>query len=78
MPERSSKKDFSQTAFSIVNRAVDPQAKPEVSGDFVMRIMREMGRKGGLKGGKARTESLSKEQRTEIAKRGAAARWKKG
>jgi hypothetical protein len=37
----------------------------------------ELGRLGGLKGGKARAESLTPEQRTEIAKKAAQARWKK-
>ena len=36
-----------------------------------------LGRKGGLKGGKARAEKLTPEERSEIAKKGAAARWKK-
>jgi hypothetical protein len=36
-----------------------------------------LGRLGGLKGGKARAESLSKRKRTEIARLAAAARWKK-
>jgi len=36
-----------------------------------------LGRRGGLKGGKARAESLSKERRREIAKDAAKARWKK-
>ncbi|WP_297794699.1 hypothetical protein [Mycobacterium sp.] len=35
-----------------------------------------LGRKGGLKGGKARAAKLTPEQRTEIAKKAAAARWK--
>ncbi len=35
-----------------------------------------LGRKGGLKGGKARAASLSKKKRSDIAKRAAAARWK--
>ncbi len=35
----------------------------------------EAQRKGGLKGGKARAEKLSAEERREIAKKGAAARW---
>jgi hypothetical protein len=35
-----------------------------------------LGRKGGLKGGKARAESMSPARRTEIAKRAAATRWK--
>lgn len=36
-----------------------------------------LGRRGGLKGGKARAESLSAEQRSEIAKVAARARWKR-
>ncbi len=34
-------------------------------------------RNGGLKGGKARAESLTREQRTEIAKKAALKRWGK-
>jgi len=34
-----------------------------------------LGRKGGLKGGKARAESLTAEQRSGIAKKAAAKRW---
>jgi hypothetical protein len=33
--------------------------------------------KGGMKGGKARSAALTPEQRSEIAKAAAAARWKK-
>lgn len=36
-----------------------------------------LGRMGGLKGGKARADSLSKKQRSEIAKLAAKARWGK-
>lgn len=35
----------------------------------------EFGRRGGLKGGKARAAALTPEQRSEIARRAAAARW---
>jgi hypothetical protein len=34
-------------------------------------------RKGGLKGGKARAESMTAERRAEIAKKAAAKRWSK-
>lgn len=37
-----------------------------------------LGRLGGLKGGKARAEKLSEEERKEIARKAAEARWKKG
>jgi hypothetical protein len=38
---------------------------------------KELHRKGGLRGGKARAASLSSEARREIAQKAAAARWKK-
>jgi hypothetical protein len=61
------KKDFAQLALSIVERATRAvTAKPA-----------KKGRAGGLKGGKARAKSLTKKQRSEIAKIAAAARWKK-
>lgn len=37
-----------------------------------------LGRLGGLKGGKARAEALTKKQRSKIAKKAAAARWAQG
>lgn len=49
-----------------------PPAKPAKNAAAV-----ELGRLGGLKGGRARAESLSKKKRAEIAKLAAAARWKK-
>jgi hypothetical protein len=40
-------------------------------------LARKLGRRGGLKGGKARAEKLTPEQRSEIAKKAAEARWAK-
>jgi hypothetical protein len=37
----------------------------------------ELGRRGGKKGGKARAEKLTAEQRSAIARRAAEARWNK-
>jgi hypothetical protein len=34
-----------------------------------------LGRAGGIKGGKVKMQALSAKQRTEIAKKGATARW---
>lgn len=39
--------------------------------------MTELGRSGGLKGGKARAAALTPERRKEIAERAAKSRWKK-
>jgi hypothetical protein len=38
--------------------------------------MSELGRQGGLKGGKARSEKLTAERRREIAQNAANSRWK--
>ncbi len=47
------------------------------TGEIVEFTSLESARKGGLKGGKARAKSLSPEQRSEIARTAAHARWKK-
>lgn len=46
----------------------------EISSD-IKAAAAALGRKGGLKGGKARAKSLSAEERSSIAKKAAAARW---
>ncbi len=40
-------------------------------------LARKLGRRGGLKGGKARAEKLSSERKSEIARKAAKARWAK-
>ena len=49
------------------------EAKPERSP--ISEYLAEIGRKGGLKGGKARKEKLSDERRKEIAQHAAQTRW---
>ena len=41
-----------------------------------MEFFRKAGSKGGRKGTKARMEKLTPKQRTELARKAAAARWK--
>lgn len=77
MPKRSStgRKDLNQLAKFIVDQAtgeVPPEPKPEKN-----KAAQELGRLGGLKGGKARAKKLTAEERSEIAKKAAAERWKK-
>jgi len=65
--------DFSVTAFRVVQEATgQTEDEPKADIDYVA-----LGRKGGLKGGKARAEKLTPEQRSEIAKLAAKARWRK-
>lgn len=84
MPNRSRKKpakDFNQVARSIVDQVTGaapkkkrPAKKAEKDKDPAAVAL---GRKGGLKGGKARAAKLTKEQRSESAKKAAQARWTK-
>lgn len=78
MPKRSSKPaklDVNQLAASIV-QAVTAQLETPPPEAEIKRVMAAMGRRGGLKGGKARAKSLSKKRRAEIASAAARARWK--
>jgi hypothetical protein len=44
----------------------------------ISQYLATIGRKGGIKGGKARAQNLSDERKKEIARKAAQARWKKG
>ncbi|MEO5892109.1 MAG: hypothetical protein ABIQ31_17815 [Ferruginibacter sp.] len=67
--------DTNKRAKSIVDLAT--QDKEGIVVDEIKAAAATLGRKGGLKGGNARAKSLTAEQRSEIAKKAAAARWKK-
>ncbi|HXD78713.1 MAG TPA: hypothetical protein VN616_12935 [Puia sp.] len=70
-------RDSNQLGKTIVDLATggaDP-APAEETGKNPAAVA--LGRLGGLKGGKARAESLTAKKRKEIAKKAAAARWKK-
>lgn len=51
-------------------------AEPEVERSEASTYLAEIGRKGGLKGGKARAEKLSSDRRKAIARKAAQKRWK--
>ena len=80
MPKRSSSKrpdedDPNVTAFNVVQQATaedEPETPHEKNPAAVA-----LGRLGGLKGGKARAEKLTPEERSEIASKAAKARWDK-
>lgn len=85
MAERAGKRkkrdhDFAITAFRVMQEATGrkeaPEAKPEPPLEGKNPNAVALGRLGGIKGGKARAEKLTPEQRREIAKKAAAARWK--
>jgi hypothetical protein len=75
MPKRSSsskRSDPNKLAANIVAIATGQSRKRRKNPAAVA-----LGRRGGLKGGKARAEALSPEERSSIAKRAAEARWKR-
>ncbi len=70
-------RDANQLAKSIVDLATgEAEEVPEDLGGKDPAAV-ALGRKGGLKGGKARAEKLTPEQRSEIARVAAQSRWKK-
>jgi hypothetical protein len=73
MPDRSRKRprDPNQLAKAIVDDATSDSKKAKPKNPAAV----ELGRRGGLKGGKARAESMTPEERSAIAKRAAEARW---
>ena len=78
MPNRSSKRprDVNSLAKLIADVATGRVELPKTE-DGKDPAAVALGRKGGLKGGKARAEKLSALRRAEIARRAAAKRWAK-
>ncbi|MGL4233647.1 MAG: histone H1 [Casimicrobium sp.] len=70
------RKDLNTAAFAIMQQATG-EVVPEPI-DEKKKAAQESGRRGGLKGGVARTAALTPEQRADIARIAASARWKKG
>ena len=78
MPKRSGKpkksEDANEAAFRVVSALTDEpaEAAPPKNPHAVA-----LGRRGGLKGGKSRMDSMTPEQRSDLAKMAAAKRWGK-
>jgi hypothetical protein len=77
MPDRSSKRprDPNQLAKFMVDAATDLVEECEALGTKNAAAV-ALGRRGGLKGGRARAEKLSAARRKAIAQKAASARWK--
>lgn len=80
MPTRASKKrkpkeDEVQAARRIVDTIIEKSER--VVDPRVSAAAAALSKLGASKGGEARAASLTAKRRTEIAKKGAAARWKK-
>jgi hypothetical protein len=75
MPDRSRKRprDVNELARQLVAEATEDGEVP--GGPTKDPLAVELGRRGGLKGGKARMAQLSPDERSELARRAARARW---
>jgi hypothetical protein len=74
--------DANQRAYEIVRLSTeedepDPPPMIEEPRSPISQYLADIGRKGGLKGGKARAENMTPERRKEIAQKAAGARWGK-
>lgn len=77
MKKSKNPKDLNVLAAFIVDQATN-ESKPEVQEEPQKNPAAvELGRLGGKKGGPARASKLTPEQRKEIAKKAAKARWSK-
>jgi len=69
--------DPNQTAALTLRLATQGSEVPTVTSEAVSQYLATIGRKGGIKGGKARAATLSSERKSEIARMAAQTRWKK-
>ena len=77
MPDRSRKRprDPNQVAKLVVDIATG-EAEDAPAGDGKDPAAVALGRKGGLKGGKARASKLTAQERSDAARKAARARWR--
>jgi len=77
MQDRSSKRprDLNQLARLVVQIATGEVEEPSSVSSGKDPLAVELGRRGGLKGGKARSAALTSDQRRNIAQAAAKARW---
>ena len=86
IPKKKLPRDSNQRAYEIVRLSTEeteeteeptPVEEPKKERSAISEYLATIGRKGGLKGGKARSEKLSAEQRSAISQKAARARWDK-
>jgi hypothetical protein len=79
MPEKHPKRprDLNQWAKRMVDLATGNAAEPPADMPAKNAAAAELGRRGGLKGGKARAENMTARQRSIAARKAAKARWAK-
>jgi hypothetical protein len=84
MPKRTSSKklDDVQNARRVVLESIasleekPPETEVASEKSVVSKVMAEMGRKGGKIGGKRRLVTMTRSQRSRVARKAALARWR--
>lgn len=79
MPKRVKHSDVNQTPYRLVDEstAETDSNVPAPTRAQISALMAQLGRKGGKIGGKRRLKTLSSEERKQIARKAARARWAK-
>lgn len=77
MKKKPLPKDPNKRSYEIVKMSTEEPEEPKKGRSLISEYLAEIGRKGGLIGGKARANKLSTEQRKDIATKAAQIRWSK-
>jgi hypothetical protein len=90
IPKKKLPRDSNQRAYEIVRLSTEEPEEPDAPAEpnpaieepkkersAISEYLSTIGRKGGLKGGTARKDSLTPERRKEISQKAAKARWDK-
>jgi hypothetical protein len=73
-PRKAPEPDFNQLAHHQIKMLTDPpESRPSPS--EISRVMAELGRRGGARGGVARAAGMTAKQRSKAASLAAKARW---
>ena len=79
MPKRISRsrrpRDLNQLACQLVQESTKEHEDKPIPRSEISRVMSEMGRRGGKKGGKRRLQTMTPEERSQIALKAAQVRW---
>ena len=81
IPKKKLPRDSNQRAYEIMRLSTEeteeptPTEEPKKERSAISEYLATIGRKGGLKGGKARAAKLTAEQRKEISQKAIKARW---
>jgi hypothetical protein len=76
-PTKKRPADVNELAHFLGKQSTGEDGTREPDASEISRVMAALGRRGGKIGGKRRLETLTQEQRSQIAYRAAQARWSK-